>query len=241
MPTGQVIVSNALTILGMMDPGGVPSVSDSNYGLSQLNNMWAAWGVDEGLIYAVISATFPLSANVGTYTIGTGATFSTPRPARIYAAYLVATVGAKSNRNELEIVEASRYYRHNDLAAAAAVPDELYPDYNVDGSGYASLNLWPVPTCPTASSLELEMAATFTAWTLAANYQLPQGYQDPLEYALAFRMMAGFGAAVNQQVAALVAELGAKAEERIRTMNAFNRKLPAPMEAPGTQKPQAVQ
>lgn len=89
MPTGQSVITNTLTKLGMCDPGGTPSASDSAYALSELKNFWSAVSIDEGLIYAVLSAQYPLTANVQNYTIGSGATFSAPRPARIYKAFVV--------------------------------------------------------------------------------------------------------------------------------------------------------
>ncbi len=143
MPTGQVIVTNALTTLGINEQGAVPSASDSVDALAELNSMWQAWGIDEGLIYALTSVTKALTANVGSYTIGTGAAFNTTLPSRIYRAFITST----GNRNEIEIVNAEKYYSHNDLTAAAATPDEVYPDFNVDPTtGFASVRLWPIQT-----------------------------------------------------------------------------------------------
>jgi hypothetical protein len=301
MPTGQVVINGALSKLGLLDPGtGTPSTSDSTYALAELNNMWAAWGIDEGLIYAVLSAQFPLSAYVQWYTIGSGATFNqTQVPSRIYKAFIVdsqsftsqtqsglttafvtntsglfigqqvygsgyapgtiilgvttntsittsiamtasasgvSTVAVGLSRNELKIVEATQYYSHNDLAAAAATPEELYPDYNVDSSGYAKLYVWPVANEYQANYLEIDQAVPFTTWALAVNYNIPQGFQDMIEWALAFRCLAAFGEAVSSDTAQVISAEGGKAEARIRVMNAKNRQLPEPVMAiPGSQ------
>jgi hypothetical protein len=231
MPTGQVIINNALISLGILEQGGVPSASDSIDALGELNAMWEAWGVDEGLIYAVLPiGPFDLAANVPSYTIGPAANFNTPqRPSRIYQAVFIATVGAASNRSSLKIIESTAYFGHSDLAASASTPDEIYPDYNVDASGYAKIYFWPVPTCPTASKLELNVGVPFAAWSLATNYNLPYGYQDDIQYALAYRLMPRFGVAVAQEVAQLITAMGLKAEARIRGMNSKNRQLPIPM------------
>lgn len=285
----------------MCDPGGAPSASDSAYALSELNNFWSAVSIDEGLIYAVLSAQYPLTANVQNYTIGTGATFNAPRPARIYRAFVVsskdfsattqtsvtvlvsattglfvgqgvtgagipafATIVAVTtntsitlsiaatasasvtltaiglNRNELGIVEAGRYYEHNDLGASASTPEELYPNYDDDASGYARLYLWPVPNGSQPMYIELETAVNFSVWALAVNYQIPAAYQDYIEWTLAFRLISGFGVAINAQIIEIVTSQAAKAEARIRQMNAFNRKLNPEMAAmPGAAKPQA--
>ena len=94
MPTGQDIVSAALTTLGMLEQGGTPSVSDSVDSLAELNAMWDAWGIDEGLIYAILTQRFQLAANIAFYTIGPGGGFSTTRaPARIYRATVASVTG----------------------------------------------------------------------------------------------------------------------------------------------------
>jgi hypothetical protein len=325
MPTGQTIVNNALTMLGMREQGGTPSVSDSQDSLDQLNSMWAAWGIDEGLIYAIVAQRFPVLANLGIYTIGPGALCNVPRPGRIYrAAFLSATGGAITGkvvgdggtgyiandtgvipgaagtqatytvntvdadgavltftlsaagtgylagngyptqvggaqpglgtgftiniltvsaggqgRNNLRIVPAEVYYDHNDLSATAQTPDELYPDCTPDVDGFARLFLFPVPSITAA--LEIQAGVPFLLWTLTGTYSIPQGIQDQLEGALAYRLLARFGAAVAQEVAAVVRDVGMKAEARIREMNKFNRQMPAGSEAaPGAQPaPQA--
>lgn len=239
MPTGQVIVTGALTTLGISQQGGTPSASDSTDALNELNNQWDAWGIDEGLIYSILPVgPLALVASTASYTIGTGATFNVPRPSRIYKAFLRAVVGAAIARKELNIVEALEYFAHGDLSAASASPDELYPNYDVDASGFAKLYLYPVPTCPTATTLELEAAVPFTAWTLVDNTFLPKGYQDAINYALAFRLIPRFGAIVPDQVQKMVIANGMKAEERIRAMNAINRKLtPTAAKVPTTQPP----
>lgn len=224
MPTGTVIVTNALTKLGIVELGASISASDLAAGLSELNNQWQAWGIDEGLIFAVQTTLYALTGGTGTYNIGPGATapFNVPAPARIYQAAFVTAGG----RNELEIVDRAKFFSHNDPNAAAVAPDELYPDFNISPTtGFATLNLWPIPSV-SAASLELEAAAVFTAWTASANYLLPQGYQDAIEWALAFRLIPLFQMIVPPQIAQTVQQEGIKSEQRLRQMNLINRKLP---------------
>lgn len=288
MPTGQVIFNNALTTLGLLEQGGTPSVSDSNDGLKELNNAWQAWGVDEGLIYAIIPFQGKLVANQGAYNIGSGAQFDVQRPARIYKAFHISAVSLTvvttiasavltaasttgvyigqsvvgvgipqgsivlsfitntsvtitalatangsisalfggNDRNKLDIVEAQKYYAKNDLGATAQTPQELYPDYNADASGYARLYLWPVPLILTPAFLEIDAAVNFATWSLGTTYYVPQGYDDLLNYGLAARLLTRYGAAVDPNIAKLVLDRADKAESRIREMNRFNRQLP---------------
>lgn len=224
--TGQQMVNSALTILGILEQGGTPSASESQDGLYELNGMWNAWGIDEGLIFGVQPIQKALTAAVGSYTIGPGAAFNVVAPNRIYKAYIIAADGS---RNEIEVVNGQRYFAHNDLAAAAVTPDEVYPDFNIDNAtGFATIKLWPVQTgTPT---LELTVGSTFTTWTLNGTYYVPQGYLDAIQYALAWRLIPRFGVIVPQQIAQEVAMLGEKSELRIREMNKANRML-----QPGTE------
>lgn len=148
---------------------------------------------------------------------------------------LTVTAGGM-NRNPLQIVEASAYYGHHDLQASALTPDELYPDYNPDVNGLARLFLFPVPN--STGTLELDTAVPFTVWSLTGNYVLPPGFQDPLQYALAWRLLPRYGAIVAQQVAEVIGELGQKSEQRILAANAINRQRPIPQPAPQPQESQ---
>ncbi len=292
MPTGQKIINNVLTKLGMNNPNGTPGAGDSAYVLEELNTMWDSWGIDEGLIYAILPSQFPLIPFQQSYSIGmgTGADLAATPPSRIYAARVVdavsianaatvanskiiltpgtgglltgmgligpgvapgttilsivpftsigvsvasqATAGGVNltatglDRNDLDIVSGPHYFSHNDLAAAATTPDELYPDYAPDANGNTRLYIWPVLNGNQSQWLEIDAAVPFSAWQLAVNYFILFGYQDAIEWALAFRCLPGFGAAVSQGVAQVVAAEAVKAEQRIRAMNAKNREIP---------------
>lgn len=230
--TGQKMVNDALTILGINEQGATPSASDSQDGLYELNAQWNAWGIDEGLIFGVQAIQKPLTAAVGSYTIGPAAAFNVVAPNRIYRAYIVASDGS---RNEIEVVDAQRYFSHNDLSAAAVTPDEVYPDFNIDPTtGYATVKLWPIQTgTPT---LELTVGSIFTTWTLNGSYVVPQGYLDALRWALAWRLIPRFGVIVPDTIKQLVAGEAQKAELRIREMNKANRQL-----QPGTEMLQPPQ
>lgn len=318
-PTGQDIINSALTVLGILEQGGIPSNSDSVDALQELNDMWDAWGVDEGMIYAVIAGRYPLIADTGNYTIGQAddpvnpqPNFSAKRPAKIYrasitqatgnainanvlysggAGYVVSDTGTVKgangtaatytvnsvdaggavltytltgagvgyspqlgaqtatgggqpgvglgfrititsvtagggNRNPIKIIESAEYYAHNDLSASATVPDEIYPEYNVNEDGFARLYLYPVPKVLQATMLELETGVNFVAWTLVDSYQIPQGFRDDIKYSLAFRLMSSFGSLVSDIVAQNVTQKAQKAELRVRQMNGYDRQLP---------------
>lgn len=231
--TGQALINQALTALGILEQGGTPNASDSTDSLAELNTLWDSWGIDEGLIYSIQPITIVLSANKNPYVVGlgAGADKAVAPPQRIYKATLEIAAGASQFRRDLTIVEANKYFAHGDLKTAAQAADELYPDYNVDANGNASLYLFPVPIATVATTLELIAAVPFVAWALGVPTILPYAYTDGIQYALAARLLPRFGVAVQQQVAAMVIQLAQKAEVRIRDMNAKNRQLTDEMAA----------
>lgn len=95
MPTGQAVISAALTTLGILEQGGTPNASDSNDALSVLNDMWQAWGIDDGLVNAIVHNRYPLTYSASSYTLGpsNAASFNGPIPSKIYEAYFVNTNG----------------------------------------------------------------------------------------------------------------------------------------------------
>ncbi len=126
-------------------------------------------------------------------------------------------------------MNAGTYFAHNDLAASAVVPDQVYPDFNIDPTtGFPTIYLWPVNTgTPT---LQLLVGATFTTWALNTTYNIPQGFQDLINYSLAWRLIPRFGVIVPDTIKQEVAMLAEKAELRVREMNKVNRQL-----QPGTE------
>jgi hypothetical protein len=235
MPTGQAIVNAALTQLGILEQGGTPSNSDSVDALAELNAFWDAWGIDEDFIYSLLPQSGPVVSGTRSYTVGTGGDFNFTRPSRIYKASYVTG----SNRNELKMVDSAEYFDHNDLVTSfSATPDEVYYDWNVDAAGLGTLYLYPCPQFAIVSPVvELICAVPFTTWALGTNYQVPAGYQDALNWVLAYRCLTRFGAAIGQETTALVTANGLKGEARIREANRINRMKPAPAAA-APQQPQ---
>ena len=97
MPYGQVLINNALTILGILEQGGTPSNSDAADALVTLNSYWEAAGIDEGWIYAVQQQQFTWTATHASAGIGPTAAspFNVAVPSRIYNATFVLSTGVR--------------------------------------------------------------------------------------------------------------------------------------------------
>ncbi len=231
MATGQTIVNNALLSLGLLDAGGIAPASESADLLQELNTQLDAWSVDNLLIPSITTTQFALSANVGSYTYGTGGTFNAARPVRVDQAVFVSTVGSGKARRPMRIVGSTEFFSHADLASAAVTSEEVYFDYN-DAAGLMKAYFFPAPSCPTASFAEFETWNPIAAFSLSVNQTLPPGYQDTIQQSLAFRCLSRYGAAVNPATAQIVADLAKSAKARIMKLNQENRLLdPALLQA----------
>ena len=183
----------------------------------------------------VIGPGIPPNSMIVAVVLNTSATLNNAATA---TATQTGTIFAtQGNRNNLNIVTADTYYEHSDQGALAYTPDEIYLDYLTSGTnGTMNLYLYPVPRNGLLA-LELDMAVAFVSWAVGTNYSIPPAVQDAIEWAVAFRLLATFGAAVQQQVAQIVVAEGQKSEARLRKTNAFNRQLqPQDVVAPGSQQ-----
>lgn len=242
MPTGQQIINNALTALNILDAGGAPSGSESADLLIELNVMVDGWSAEETLVPSITTAQYALTANQNPYPMGPAATapFNVPRPVRIDQAVLVSTVGSGTTRKGLRMVGSTTYFGHGDLKAASTTADEIYIDYQDSSTGAMNVYLFPVPSCPTSTLLELETWNAIAAFALGVNQNLPPSYQDAIQQALAFRCLSRYGAAVNAETAQIVTSLGETAKDRVKTLNVANRVM-NPSLAPPTENQQRAQ
>lgn len=239
MPTGQQLINGALTDIMILEQGGTPNASDSTSALNELNNQWDGWGIDDGLIYGTLAKSYVWPLNTSTVAIGPAAAapFNVAPPTRVYEAYF-ATPNVP--RRKLKLIPRELYFDHADLSASSALaPEELYIGWGIDGAtGDFNMSAWPMVSVNW--TLELEQAIPFFTWDLATNFFVPPGYKDPIQKALAYRLLSQFGSAVQPQVAEVVMRLGMAAEARIREMNRINRLMQPGMERqPGSPPPDA--
>jgi hypothetical protein len=242
MPTGQQFLNRALVALNIIDDGGGVSPSENAGLLVELQAMTDAWSTEETLIPSVSTAQYLLTANQNPYPMGIGAAapFNVARPVRIDGAYQINGAG----RNQLDLIGSKQYFEHNDLSASAGTADELYVDW-ADVAGVMNLYLFPVPTCASATKLELQTwSFPVLTWALGTNQTLPPGYEDAIVYGLAYRCIPRYGAVVNAEVAQAVTQIGITAKDRIKKLNVMNRLLdpslaPSDAQRAAAQQPQA--
>jgi hypothetical protein len=206
--TGLDIIKRALRLVGALEGGETPSAEEAADALQVLNMMLGQWANERLLMYYTTEATFAVTANTGTYNIGSGQTWDTTRPVRIEQAFIRDSAG---NDYPLEIIGEQRYSEIVDKDAASDFPEYLYY-YATHPAGV--IKIWPVPT--QSLTVGLRMYTQFTSLTLAGTIALPPGYESALCYNLAVELAPEY-----KEVSPVVYDKAKETKSLVKTSNDF--------------------
>lgn len=194
--TALSIISDAYSVIGVVQDGNAISASQGQQGLTLLNQIVGQWSLMPLTTPVTAREVFPLTAGRGgpsdPYSIGPGGDFDTSRPPEIdNVGLLVTTV--------VQPFEISRSIYTND-AYASIVQKELQSAYfsglyynPTFQGGLGSINLWPVPSAA-GTSLVLYRPMQLASFTsLTATFDFPPGAVPALTYELAKWLAIRFG------------------------------------------------
>lgn len=221
MTTARDIIYRAFRKAGVSTKGETPDATEANDALEELNSMLGIWSNDNMLIYARTLESFSLTANDGTYTIGSGADFNTTRPMFIVSAY----VRNSTTDYPVEVISDEAFARiiQKDTGSIPAW-------INFDNSfPTATIKLWPLPVSAYTLYLLTEKALTSIA-TLDTAISLPPGWEDALAYNLAVRIMSEYG----QQPDAVVVNLANESKSMIQRTILRNHSMDYGVSTSGT-------
>lgn len=208
------LITGALTDLGVLAQGEVPSADDSAVGLARLNDMLDQWSTQRLNLYTVGSAIYTLTGGKQSYQIGPGAVdFNTARPVLIQTAAIIMP-GTTVRLPPMAILSSIKWAALQEKGSSGLAPSKLYPDYAYPIS---TLNFHSIPS----GNIQVEiysLNALPVFVTLADPVSFPQGYAKALRTNLAINIASAFGAPVDQFLAQEA--VGSKAELR-----AFNLRL----------------
>lgn len=191
MSTAVAIITGAFELLGVLEAGQTIGGELLSDGYRRLQNMMGSLGIQTLTAPTVSREVFNLVAGKGgpsnPYTIGPTGDLVTSRPNQLQGVGLV--LGGNTPEATVEI---PRTLYTNDAYESIQIKemqDALFTGVWFQPTAVnARLLLWPVPST-TLNKLviyRLEQLGPFT--TLTANYTLPAGYDEMLEYNLAKRL-----------------------------------------------------
>lgn len=176
--TARDLVIDALRTSGAVAASAIPSDTETEHALGELNNLIDTWNI-EGLVpYTNVTTIFTTVPNQAKYTIGTagGEDIVLPRPNFIRSvAYEHGGV-----LSQVQLLDENNWVKMTRVSPASSVP--YYAIYHRSYPSSA-IELYPAPF--QAYPVHLVSAATIGNYELFDDLNLPPGYYPALQYALA--------------------------------------------------------
>ena len=197
--TTQELINSALRLARVLDPGEVPTATESNNALDALNQMIGSWSAAGVPIYQESKDTIALTG-ASIYPLSF-------RPVRITA----AQVSYSGISFPVAIVPSQQWILPKDRTATSKFAKELYYDATFPtGNVY----LWPIVQA--GSSLELFSLKPLAQFaSLGDTINLPAGYEQALRYGLAGVLAPEYGSAMPAEYQ----QQAAQAMSSIASMN----------------------
>lgn len=197
--TANTLIDDAFGILNVFLPGESVPANDAQRARRLLNRMLSQWRQRDLYIPIQSRERFDTVADQGgpdnPYTIGPTGDWVTARPPNqnsIVAANLILTSTDPEVRVPLGLFTNDAYNANKIPDLSNTQPTGLYynPTYSSD---LGTVNLWPVPSTST-NDIELFILKPLVDFAdLSTSYDLPDGADDALMYALAYRLSGPYG------------------------------------------------
>ncbi len=207
--TVRDLVTEAMSVSGLISDGQTPSNDQINAGVRLLNGFTSTWQSDRMLAWAEDDVSC-VSNGAVSYTIGispvanTVCDFNTPRPDKIMAAY--ARILPVPNNNpldyQLKIIKAHEDYARIPLKRLNSYPTAVFYD-----SQFPVGNIFVYPI-PTANQWEIHLIVKnqtlpFTSLGQVLPTIIPQNYIEAMKWGLAARMIPAYQLPPNPGVVLL--------------------------------------
>ena len=87
--TARTLIMGAFEVIQVFQSGETPGASEMEGALGRLNRMISSWAVQPLTIPVIAREVFPITSDLGVYTIGPGGDFDTTRPSKLTGAGLL--------------------------------------------------------------------------------------------------------------------------------------------------------
>lgn len=175
-----------------------PNLEYQNEGLEIFNRMVGSWSTIKLNIFQELIASYSITGNQQTNTIGPGGQFNADRPVKIERVNLIITAGPPATRRSVNLLTPEDWAAKR-VQNVNGPPLDVYDDY---ASPVSTLYWWPIPD--KTYTVELFTWNQIPAATALTNQiHLPPGYEEAITYNLARRFATQFPAEANMTAEAL--------------------------------------
>lgn len=204
--SGQTVVTDALTLIGVYGVGQTLSASDANVSLRRLNAMISGLGIQSLAKLVVAREVFDIVANTSTYTIGPGADFNTARPVDIQNAALLLNTSSPAVEIPISIFTDQAYQALPIKTLTNTLFTGLYYQPTFRTTGWGTIILWPVPTTADNDLVLYTQQSMVEFADLTTQYYWPEGAEEMLGYNLALRLAPIYARPVADDVRRLASQ-----------------------------------
>jgi hypothetical protein len=201
--TVRSIVTGALRLLGITQPGRAPSAIDAETALYSLKSMLDNWSTQNLTIYQTTTRVFDLIPGESTYTLGPDGIWELERPMVMNYCYLrYAQGGGTPVDQQITILNDAQQASITAKFIHSAIPTTVY--YNPEVPN-ATLTFWPIPTTSYQIVLWLDQPLD-NFESLNDEVQFPRGYEQAIRYNLAVLLAPEYGRTADPAVLRVAAE-----------------------------------
>ena len=211
MPAVSTMILRSMRLIGEKERGGTLTADEQTECLDELNTMMESWSIERLMCYQVLQESFALTANTVSYTIGSGATFSTDRPTKITDPCFVRD--SSNLDSKLTIISAQAYGSIVQKNVGTTYPTSLFYDSAFNSSGYATIYIYPAPIA--------NLTLYINSWkqlqsflSVSTQLLLPPGYRLAIESNFALHLAGGV-----TNVSPEVAKMARDSKANIKSIN----------------------
>lgn len=200
MPQAATLISDALGLLGVVDPVESIEPEDTALGLRVLNRLIDALNAEQSLLYAVEYATFTLPASTTSRTIGPTGDITLSRPLRVETGGYASISGVDY---PISVLTREQYAEVCIKSTTSVAPAGVYMQ-----ASSPNCTLFFVLPVGTAVTINLPFAvklSTFAASTTSVT--LPEGYESLFVHELAMKLSPYYQSPVSPDIRAEAARM----------------------------------
>lgn len=202
MTTVSTIINAACRQLGF-----TPTAAEAADAMTALNHMLAEWALAPAGVYVPTRENFNLVASTSSYTIGSGQTFNTALPVRIFKAF------TRTDNIDYPIETYFGMEGYADLALKTTT-GRPYALYFERSHTTGTVFFYPTPDAAYAVHLWSKKALGFYT-SLSDTLNLPTEYEPVIKFNLPVEIAAEFGIDIKPQTAI-------RAEQSLTALKRFN-------------------
>ncbi len=196
MATGRDVIYDALRRAGITGRGITPSNADTVDALADLNDMLGQWRTQSFMVWDKLSTGFVSDGRVTPYTVGPGGDYNmTPRPNRIYSAFIRQFTSGTGNLNvdtPLKVIDAREQY---DRVATKGLISQTQLVFLDTALPLARLYMYPWPGPSVGDyAVYITTKGSMPVITLVTDMSaFPEAYVPCMKFNLARRLRQSYG------------------------------------------------